>query len=141
VRLSPLLDHSGRPSRQPDPFPLPALRTELLSGGETRDKWREMLYSERDTRELDVSIMTLTLYIPEEQEAALRSRAQAWGLSAEEYAQRLLYRDLTQERRRPVSVAIREFWSDMPDEVRAKLPADGADQVDHYVYGVPKREP
>jgi hypothetical protein len=27
----------------------------------------------------------------------------------------------------------------MPDEVRAKLPADGAAQHDHYIYGVPKR--
>ena len=27
----------------------------------------------------------------------------------------------------------------MPEEVRAKLPADGADQHDHYSYGVPKR--
>jgi plasmid stability protein len=86
-------------------------------------------------------MMTLTLHLPEEQEAALRSRAQAWGVSAEEYAQQLLQRDLTQELRRPVSVAIREFWSDLPDEVRAKLPAHGAGQVDHYVYGVPKREP
>jgi Arc/MetJ-type ribon-helix-helix transcriptional regulator len=39
-----------------------------------------------------------------------------------------------------ISAMFREIWSDMPDDVRAKLPADGADQIDHYVYGVPKRE-
>jgi hypothetical protein len=32
-----------------------------------------------------------------------------------------------------------EIWADMPDEVRAKLPRDGADQRDHYIYGTPKR--
>jgi len=29
----------------------------------------------------------------------------------------------------------------MPDEVRSKLPRDGASEIDHYVYGLPKREP
>jgi hypothetical protein len=28
----------------------------------------------------------------------------------------------------------------MPAEVQAKLPSDGASQVDHYVYGLPKRD-
>lgn len=42
--------------------------------------------------------------------------------------------------RRPLSARIREIWADMPDDVRAKLPADGASQHDHYIYGVPKRD-
>jgi uncharacterized protein (DUF2267 family) len=41
---------------------------------------------------------------------------------------------------RPLSARIREIWADMPDEVSAKLPADGASQHDHYMYGVPKRD-
>lgn len=82
--------------------------------------------------------MTLTIQIPDEQEAALRIKAQAQGISAEQCAQQLIDHDLSQKVRRPVSAVIRELWSDMPDDVRAKLPTDGADQIDHYVYGVPK---
>ena len=49
----------------------------------------------------------------------------------------------------PIEERIREImvWerllaimADVPDEELAKLPTDGAAQVDHYVYGTPKRE-
>ena len=40
----------------------------------------------------------------------------------------------------PLSARIRRIWADMPEEVRAKLPDDGAAQHDHYIYGVPKRD-
>jgi hypothetical protein len=43
-------------------------------------------------------------------------------------------------RKQSVSAMVREIWSDLPDDARAKLPTDGAAQVDHYVYGVPKRD-
>ncbi len=42
--------------------------------------------------------------------------------------------------KKPLALRIREIWADMPDEVRAKLPADGASQHDHYIYGIPKRD-
>jgi len=29
---------------------------------------------------------------------------------------------------------------DVPDEVFNRLPPDGASQVDHYIYGLPKRD-
>ena len=32
-----------------------------------------------------------------------------------------------------------ELFSEIPDEELACLPTDGAAQVDHYVYGLPKR--
>ncbi len=83
--------------------------------------------------------MTITIELPEEQEAALKEKAHAQGVSAEEYARQVLDRDLVQKCPRPISERIREIWSDVPDDVRAKLPADGASEVDHYVYGVPKR--
>jgi hypothetical protein len=35
---------------------------------------------------------------------------------------------------------MREIQGGMPDDVRAKLPGDGASQIDHYVYGLLKRE-
>jgi hypothetical protein len=82
--------------------------------------------------------MTLTIELPDEQEAALKAKAQARGVSAEQYAQQVLKRDLAQQTR-PISARIREIWSDMPDDVREKLPTDGAAQIDHYVYSVPKK--
>ena len=34
---------------------------------------------------------------------------------------------------------IREIVSDVPDEVWERMPVDGAEQHDHYLYGAPKR--
>jgi hypothetical protein len=39
-----------------------------------------------------------------------------------------------------IDQTIREIWSEMPVDVRAKLPRDGAKHVDHYLYGLPKRD-
>lgn len=35
--------------------------------------------------------------------------------------------------------AIQDIVKDVPDEVWDKLPADGSEQHDHYLYGSPKR--
>lgn len=84
--------------------------------------------------------MTLTIELPEEQMVALTAKARAQGVSAEQCAQQFLKQALASAAAgRPLSARIREIWADIPDEVRAKLPADGADQHDHYIYGVPKR--
>jgi hypothetical protein len=85
--------------------------------------------------------MTLTIDLRDEDVTALAAKATAQGVSAEEYARLVLEHDLKSDPlRRPISEAIREIWSDMPVEVRAKLPRDGASQVDHYVYGLPKSD-
>ena len=85
--------------------------------------------------------MTLTIQIPDEEAIALTAKANAQGVSAQQYAHQILRRDLEQQSaRRPLSAKIGELWSDMPADVRAKLPADGASQIDHYVYGHPKRD-
>ena len=85
--------------------------------------------------------MTLTINLPDDEVELLAARARERGVSAEQYARTVLEHDLRSEPlRRPISQSIREIWSDMPDDVRAKLPPDGASQVDHYVYGLPKRE-
>ncbi len=34
---------------------------------------------------------------------------------------------------------IREHAKDVPDEVWEQVPADGAEQHDHYLYGAPKK--
>ena len=82
--------------------------------------------------------MTLKIELPDEDVTAL-AKANAHGASAEQYAQQILRRDLEQQTREPISARLRELWRYMPAEVRAKLPADGARQIDHYVYGLPKR--
>jgi antitoxin component of MazEF toxin-antitoxin module len=42
-------------------------------------------------------------------------------------------------KRRPIWERIAEMVADVPPEELAKLPADGASQHDHYIYGTPKR--
>ena len=41
--------------------------------------------------------------------------------------------------RRPISEIFEELSSQIPLEEWAKLPRDGAEQHDHYLYGSPKR--
>jgi len=83
--------------------------------------------------------MTLTIDLPDEAIALLNVRASAEGVSAALCAQRLLKQALSSpEAKRPLAERIRGIWAEMPEEVRAKLPADGAEQHDHYIYGVPK---
>ena len=85
--------------------------------------------------------MTLTIDLPDEEVRALTSRAKAQGVSAEQYARLVMEHDRTAgTARQPISQTVREIWSDMPADVRAKLPRDGASEIDHYVYGLPKRE-
>ncbi len=84
--------------------------------------------------------MTITLDIRPEIEAELAATAHARGLSAEQYARQVLEQALASATaRKPLAARIREIWADIPDEVRAKLPPDGASQHDHYIYGLPKR--
>ena len=41
---------------------------------------------------------------------------------------------------RHISDVFAEIMADVPPDELAKLPKDGASQVDHYVYGLPKRD-
>jgi plasmid stability protein len=87
--------------------------------------------------------MTLEIELPDDCVMALKAKALEHGVSAEQYARQVLEQDLavdSTEARRPISDDIQEIWADMPEAVRDKLPADGASQVDHYVYGLPKRD-
>ena len=98
-----------------------------------------------DNERLD-SMATLHIEIPDQKAAALKAYAQARGLSVEQWLTQLVDQaapvaplDTPDEDDRPLSAMFGEIWADMPDEVRAKLPSDGADQHDHYIYGTPKR--
>jgi hypothetical protein len=42
--------------------------------------------------------------------------------------------------RMPIWERIREISAEVPDEEWAKLPTDGSINVDHYLYGSPKRQ-
>ena len=85
--------------------------------------------------------MTLTLELPNNRGSALQAKAQAQGVTAEEYAQQIIDRELDREQSAP-----EPFWKAftsqteaLPDEVFDNLPVDGASEHDHYLYGSPKR--
>lgn len=90
--------------------------------------------------------MTLVLELSDNKEAALKAKAQAQGMSAEQYARRVLDRDLedsipaSAHDDRPTWEVIAEIMADVPPDVLAQLPKDGASQHDHYIYGWPKRD-
>jgi hypothetical protein len=96
-----------------------------------------MLYSEKD--------MTLTLELPDSKEAVLRAKAREQGMSAEQYVQQVLDRDLERQAD-PSNTSSEPFWrtfrrqmQSLPDEVLDRLPPDGAAEHDHYLYGSPKK--
>ena len=83
--------------------------------------------------------MTLTINLPDEQEAALKARAQSQGLSAEQYAQQVLVHELEASASEPIWKAFTRRMHSLPDEVFDRLPTDGASEHDHYLYGSPRR--
>jgi hypothetical protein len=104
-----------------------------------------MLYAEEDNQK-DCA-MTLILELPDNKEAALKAKAQSQGVSAEQYAEKVLYRDLEEQTSaatdpddRPIWEIIVDQMKDVPPKDFAALPRDGASQVDHYIYGLPKRD-
>jgi hypothetical protein len=45
------------------------------------------------------------------------------------------------EARKPIWEVAADIRRSIPEEEWAKLPPDGAEQHDHYIYGTPKRPP
>lgn len=90
--------------------------------------------------------MNLNIEIPDKLAPVLKAKADERGVSASNYASQVLQRDLgsteiqAQAARTPIWEVITERMKNVPDEVFERLPADGASQVDHYVYGLPKRD-
>ena len=85
--------------------------------------------------------MTLTISLPDEKEAALKARAQAQGLSPEEFAQQVLAHELEASAGEPFWKAFTRRMHSLPDEVFERLPTDGASEHDHYLYGSARRNP
>jgi len=85
--------------------------------------------------------MTLSIELPDEHAAALKAKAAAEGLSLAEWTQQLAEQPPTAHQPdRHIAEAICENMQDVPPEVMATMPEDGASQHDHYIYGWPKRE-
>ena len=85
--------------------------------------------------------MTLVLELPDSKEAALKAKAEAQGVSAEQFAEQILNRALEDN-----NSGVRSVWDifaesrkRIPVEEFGKLPRDGADEHDHYLYGHPKQ--
>jgi hypothetical protein len=82
--------------------------------------------------------------IPDEQAAALTAKANAAGLTLEAWLKQLADGEReTPAAGQPLQTAadiVLDCMREVPAEVMAALPKDGASQHDHYIYGWPKRE-
>ena len=82
--------------------------------------------------------------LPDEQAAALKAKANAEGLTLEAWLKQLA--DSEREpppAEHPLQTAaeiVLKCMRDVPAEVMAAMPKDGASQHDHYIYGWPTRE-
>jgi len=79
--------------------------------------------------------------LPDEQAAALKAKAAAAGLTLEAWLNKLASAEPSAER--PLQTAadiVLARMRNVPPEIMATMPKDGASQHDHYIYGWPKRE-
>ncbi len=88
--------------------------------------------------------MTLTLNLSDERAIALQAKAAAEGLSLEAWIEKLAEPAEPQTpAARPLQTAadiVLSHMRNVPPEIMATMPTDGASQHDHYIYGWPKRE-
>ncbi len=83
----------------------------------------------------------MVIELSDEQAAALKAMAAAAGLTLEAWLQKL-----TEQKHPPgqpprhIAHVIGENTRDVPPEIMANMPKDGARQHDHYIYGWPKKE-
>ena len=90
---------------------------------------------------------TVKIDLPDDQAAALQAKAAAQGLSLEEWFRVLAQQSGTvslqpEDSRcetRPIWEVITDNMKNVPPDDLAALPKDGASQIDHYIYGHPKR--
>jgi hypothetical protein len=85
----------------------------------------------------------IELELPDEQAAYLKAQAEARGLTIGEWIAELSGQISPRPDRpvdeRPIWEILADSLKDIPPEELDLLPKDGASQVDHYVYGLPKR--
>jgi hypothetical protein len=80
--------------------------------------------------------------LSDEQAEALKAKAAAEGLSLEAWLQKLAQQESPPAARPLQHIAdiIVESMKNVPPEIMAAMPKDGASQHDHYIYGWPKKE-
>jgi plasmid stability protein len=79
--------------------------------------------------------------LPDEQAEALKAKAAAEGLSLEAWLNRLAGTDaVTPHPLQTAADIVLASMRNVPPEIMATMPEDGASQHDHYIYGWPKRE-
>lgn len=87
--------------------------------------------------------MTL-IELPDEHAAALRAKAAAAGLSLEDWLNQLAVgAELGMSVDTPLQAVadiVLNGMRNVPSEIMAAMPKDGASQHDHYIYGWPKKE-
>ncbi len=91
--------------------------------------------------------MTITLPLNPAEEAKLVAAAQSKGVSTDVLVREAVDRIIAeapaertpQPDQRPIWELIQDNMKDIPVEEFVKLPADGASEHDHYLYGHPKR--
>jgi Arc/MetJ-type ribon-helix-helix transcriptional regulator len=102
----------------------------------------------------------MTIHLPEDLESSIRAQVLSGHFASEgdlvaaavrDYLRRqqeqarqdaaaaTAVRPGTPSRRKPLWERAAELRKSIPEEEWAKLPADGAEQLDHYIYGSPKR--
>jgi len=85
-------------------------------------------------------LMTI-IELSDEQAAALKAKANAAGLSLEAWLQQLATEQKPAPSPHPhIADVICENMQDVPPEIMARMPQDGASQHDHYIYGWPKKD-
>ncbi len=88
--------------------------------------------------------MSLSIVLSDEQATALKAKASAEGLpSVDAWIQKLAEPAPNPPVERPLQTAaqiILDSMRDIPPEIMATMPKDGASQHDHYIYGWPKRD-
>ncbi len=82
--------------------------------------------------------MTLILELPDSKESELKAKAQSLGVSAQQFVEQAINRALEEDSRSIWDIFV-ESRKRIPTEEFVKLPADGSDEHDHYLYGQPKQ--
>lgn len=93
------------------------------------------------------AVATVRIEIPDEKAAKYKTYAEARGLTIEQWFLQLAEQcaavpagDTQAEADdRPIWEILADAMKDVPREALASEPKDGASQIDHYVYGHPKR--
>jgi hypothetical protein len=94
-----------------------------------------------------MAMTTVQIEIPDQKAATYKTCAQARGLTVEQWFLQLAEQSAPTPAAdpqanaddRPIWEIIVDQMKDVPPEDFAALPRDGASQVDHYIYGLPKR--